>query len=146
MFGVAYQATDKVVVEGDIVWTGWSSFDMLPLTFTTAPGLSETINQNYGDAVALRFGGSYRRSDRATYRFGFYVDESPQPDETVGPILPGADRKGISFGYGYTGKKFQQDYYVLYVPFDERTTTTNQDGFNGTYDSSVVLIGASIGF
>lgn len=79
-------------------------------------------------------------------RFGLYYDETPQPDETVSPLLPDANRVGYSVGYGYAGKSIDVDAYFLYVAFDERTTTTNLDNFNGTYDTDVLILGASIGF
>ena len=88
----------------------------------------------------------HRLMIRACGRFGYYYDESPQPTEGVGPLLPDADRNGFTVGYGFNGGRVQQDYYVLYVDFNERTSRANFAGFNGTYESSVLLAGASLGW
>ena len=42
-------------------------------------------------------------SPTSQWRFGYVFDETPQPEEAVSPLLPDADRNGITIGYGYTG-------------------------------------------
>jgi len=65
----------------------------------------------------------------------------------VGPLLPDADRTGLSAGYGRPlGKKTYLDLALMYIRFSDRTTTTNLDVFNGRYKTRVWLFGASIGF
>ena len=34
----------------------------------------------------------------------------------------------------------------MYFPFDDRTTRTNADGFDGTYSTTAWLFGATFGF
>ena len=140
--GVAYEISEKLLVEADVNWTGWSSFDVVELEFVTAPALSETIPENYEDAQNYRIGVRYDTSDSRQWRFGVYFDETPQPEETVGPLLPDADRYGVTIGYGT--KRY--DVALMYVQFDDRTTTTNHDNFFGTYEFTIVLLGGSIRF
>lgn len=139
--GVAYALSDNAVVELDANWTGWSSFQEVVLDFVTAPDFSSTIPERYEDANNYRLGVRIGPDGRQ-WRFGAWFDESPQPDASVGPLLPDADRFGLSFGYG--AKRF--DLALMYVDFDERTTTTNQDGFLGTYNTTVLLLGATVRF
>ena len=145
--GVAYRFTDKWLAEFDLGWTGWSTYDGLIVKFDPSSGLEDLDRpQLWDDALNYRTGASYVLNDRSSLRFGLYFDESPQPDETVSPLLPDADRWGTTFGYGYTGEKYDVDAYGMYVTFDDRTTSTNLDGFNGTYSTNVWIVGAAIGF
>ena len=73
-------------------------------------------------------------------------DETPQPEKSVSPLLPGANRNGFSVGYGFTGGSLTWDLAVMYVPFDERTTNNQQDGFTGTYNTKAWLFGITLGF
>ncbi len=94
-----------------------------------------------------RFGLLWDVKGPGQWRFGAYFDETPQPDESVGPLLPDADRTGISAGYGRPiSKKVYIDLAAMAIGFAERTTTTNSDNFFGTYKTRVWLLGATLGF
>jgi len=145
--GVSCKLSDRWQAEFDLGWTGWSSFDSLVVQFDAASGLPDLVRpQGWDDVYNYRGGAEYTLNDRASVRFGLYFDETPQPDESVSPLLPDADRWGYSIGYGRTGGKVDFDAYLLYVDFDDRTTTTNLDNFNGTYKTGVWIVGASVGF
>jgi len=149
--GFAYRLADKMLVEADLVWHGWSSFDTLVIDFTERPDLTSERPQKWGDAYAYRFGFRWDTSSRSQWRFGYYYDESPQPVEGVGPLLPDADRNGFTVGYGYKGERVRSDFYVLWVAFNDRTTSdgttaVNLDGFDGRYETDVLLAGASFGW
>ena len=139
--GVAYHLSPTATVEVDVNRTGWSSFDEVVLDFVSAPSFSSVIPQHYEDANNYRVGLRLGPEDHQ-WRFGAWIDESPQPDEAVGPLLPDADRVGLSLGYGMK----RLDLALMYVEFDERTTTTNEDGFFGTYNTDVLLFGATVRF
>ncbi|MCH9651770.1 MAG: outer membrane protein transport protein [Deltaproteobacteria bacterium] len=139
--GFAFNLTEKLLTEVDINWTGWSSFDQLPLTFVGFPGLSSIIPQDYEDANNYRLGFNYSTGSGSEWRFGVGFDESPQPEEGVGPLLPDSDRTVFTLGYGTAGGKV--DLALMYLDSDDRTTTNNLDGFFGTYQTSAVLFGAT---
>lgn len=139
--GFALGMTRNLLMEVDINWTGWSSFDELPLSFTSAPGLSSVIPQNYDNAYNYRLGFNYTTASGSQWRFGYVFDESPQPDESVSPLLPDGDRNGFTVGYGTAGGKL--DLAFMYLASDTRTTTTNHDGFNGTYSTDAALFGVT---
>jgi long-chain fatty acid transport protein len=144
-FGVALMLTPDLLVEIDANWTGWSSFDELPFTFPDNPELSTVIPQNFDDAYNYRLGVNWTMSDRWQFRVGYVFDETPQPDEAVSPLLPDSDRNGFTLGVGYTGR-WNIDTALMYLPFDERETSTNHDNFNGTYNTTGVLFGITLGF
>lgn len=145
--GIAYRISPKFLVEGDFNWTGWSSFDTTEITFTDDPQFSTTIVSEWDDVMNYRFGLLWDVRGPSEWRFGAYFDETPQPEQSVGPLLPDADRRGLSVGYGRPiNNKTHFDMALMWVHFAERTTTNNLDGFYGTYQSEVWLVGASIGF
>lgn len=144
--GFSYKLGAATLVEVDVNRTGWSSFDTLDIEFPDDPALSESLVENWDDAYNYRLGVRFGVGHSSEWRFGYYFDETPQPDEAVSPLLPDADRNGVTVGYGWAGQRMKADFALLYVMLKDRTTTTNRDGFNGTYETSVWLLGASLGF
>jgi len=144
--GVNLAISPSVRLELDANWTGWSSFDEVPIRFPQAPHLSNIVHASWKDAWNYRAGLSWATSSGHEWRFGYVFDESPLPDESVSPLTTDADRNGFAVGFGYEFPGTSLDLALLYMPFDERTTTTNSDGFHGTYDITAWLFGASLGF
>lgn len=142
--GVAVGLTRQLLAEVDLNWTGWSSFDALPLVFATAPQLSSIVEQGYEDAYNYRVGLRYATARGSQVRFGVVFDESPQPDAAVGPLLPDSDRTG--FTVGYSGPRGRYDAALMYLDADTRTTLSNRDLFNGTYKTSAWLFGLTVNF
>ncbi len=140
--GVAFGLTEKMLVEVDVNWTGWGTFQELEILFVENPELSSVIVENYEDCFNYRIG---LRVDVGAnqWRFGYVFDETPQPDGSVGPLLPDADRNGFTIGFGWRDRF---DVAFMYLLFDERTTTTNYDNFFGTYDTTAWLLGATLKF
>jgi long-chain fatty acid transport protein len=144
--GVAFALSPDAKLELDANWTGWSTFDEVQLSFTGLPQLSSTIEEEWEDAMNYRAGFSWRRPSGCEWRFGYVFDETPQPDEHVSPLLPDADRNGLTAGWGRKFDETSLDLALMYLKFDERTTTVNADGFNGTYTTTAWLFGATFGF
>jgi long-chain fatty acid transport protein len=144
--GVAYTWNDWTV-EGDVNWYKWSSFQSLPITFTSRPDLSSVIPEGYSDTFQFR-GGIERRLDETwTVRGGYYRDNNPSPDSSVSPILPDADRNGIAVGATYKRGRLHIDAANLFVFFKDRSTNgVNRDQYNGTYKSHAELFSISIGY
>ena len=145
-FGMAYRFSPSFIVEADVNWTGWSSFSTLPLTFPNNPTLSSTVEENWNDAYNYRIGCNWATSATSEWRFGFVYDETPQPKEAMGPLLPDANRTGYTFGYGHKGGKFNTDIAFMYLPFENRSTAVNHDNFNGSYKNTAYLLGATLSF
>lgn len=140
--GVSVALTGNTRLNADVNWTGWSSFDQLEIKFLTAPALSSIVGQGWEDAYNYRIGVSYQANSGRVWRFGYVRDETPQVEESVGPLLPDANRNGFTVGLGT--KKW--DAALMYLLFDERTSLTNGDGFFGTYDTEAALLSGSYRF
>ncbi|RMF62700.1 MAG: type IX secretion system membrane protein PorP/SprF [Calditrichaeota bacterium] len=147
--GVFYQVTDKLGLEVDYVWFNWSVFDKVTLDFQD-DALDLSIDENYQDSYQIRVGASYEVNDKLSLRGGYVYDQTPQPVESVSPLLPDANRNDVSFGIGYNFGKYQVDVGYMLVLFQERSTVENgvgknPEGFNGTYYSRASLLNISFG-
>ena len=148
-FGIGRQLTPSWAAEIDVNWTQWSSFDRLELRFPAAPSGNLSIIEDWKDAWNVRAGFEHRGQDGASpwaFRAGYYYDESPQPTEGVGPLLPDANRHGITGGLGWRGERAAVDGYALVVLAEDRSTEgINRDDYNGTYSSTSFIAGVSLG-
>ena len=143
--GVMMALSQFWIVEIDVNWAGWSVFDELPVDFPENPEMSFTKVMNYEDVWNYRIGFQWTTGVNQ-WRFGYVYDETPQPDESVSPLLPDNKRNGFTVGWGHHGGRFGTDLALMYLPFGARTTTTNSDNFNGTYDTTSWLLGATLSF
>lgn len=150
--GLAFVLTPDLLLETDANWTGWSSFDEVPIDFTGGATNSlpdASIPEQWNDVYNYRAGVRWTLSERVEWRFGFVFDESPQPEEAVSPLLPDADRNGFTVGYGYTGSKVKADFALMYLDFDERTRARSfedESDYFGTFNTKAVLLGITVGF
>ncbi len=142
--GMAWQ-NEKWTISGQWGTMGWSSFDELPLSFPDYPHLSDVVVENYEDADQYRIGLEYRASAKFALRLGYLEDETPQPVESMSPLLGDGDRQGYTIGIGFNIGGVQTDIGYMYLTFDERHTGDNGgvslDGYEGSYNSKANLLG-----
>jgi long-chain fatty acid transport protein len=150
--GLLFALSPNLRLETDFNWTGWSSFDEVPITFTGGPGNalpSSVLPEEWEDVWNYRAGLRWTASPTSEWRLGYVFDETPQPEEGISPLLPDADRNGFTVGYGRTGPGFNYDLSVMYLIFDERTRDQSFQGegpFFGTYNTEAVLVGVTLNF
>jgi len=151
--GLAFALSPNLLLETDFNWTGWSTFDEVPITFTGGTGNSlpnTKIPQHWDDANNYRVGLRWTTGPTSQWRFGYVYDETPQPEEAINPLLPDANRNGVTIGYGHTGN-IGFDVALMYLVFDERsrhkTFTDDDEGdFFGTYNTHALLFGVTLNF
>jgi len=142
--GVAWNPRPDWTYEVDLLWTQWSAFDKLALRFPKDPTLDQDIIENYDDQFQIRLGAEHRMATW-TGRFGYYYDHSPAPSESVTPLLPDANRHGVTVGAGTTRGPWTIDAYNLFLFVENRSTEGKErDGYNGTYKTYVNSLGAAV--
>jgi long-chain fatty acid transport protein len=143
--GVAVALSRNWRLEIDANWTDWDVFQEVVVNFEGAlPDL--TIPQNWDDSNNYRAGLRWLVGPRTEWRFGYIFDETPQPEETLGPLLPDGDRDGYAIGFGYEGDRFSLDLALSYIDIEERTTLVNSDGYNGTWITDGILFASTFGW
>jgi long-chain fatty acid transport protein len=127
-------------------WMGWQSFKELPLTFVDYPYLSEVVEENYSNSSQYRLGAEWRMDDRWAFQAGALRDQTPQPTESMSPLLGDGNRTGVSLGFHYQHGNMWVDVSDLYLWFDGRSTGgASLDGYEGRYDTRANLIGVTLG-
>lgn len=148
--GVYYKFTEKLGAEFDYAWYGWSEFDKIDLVFDDAR-LNQTIPEDYKNSYQLRFGAHYDFNQNFSVRAGYIYDKTPQPVESVSPLLPDDTRDDWTFGFGYTAGRFTVDAGYMFVDIGRRSTVVdgegkNHNGFDGDYSSNADLFMLSLGY
>jgi long-chain fatty acid transport protein len=144
--GLAW-SNEKLTISGQYGEMGWSVFDELQIDFPDYPGLSSTIVENYEDSEQYRFGLEWQASPVWAIRLGYVFDETPQPPESMSPLLADGDRDGYTAGLGFVSKSSSWGFDIgyEYLLMEERSTGgQSNDGYDGLYHDGVAhLFGAS---
>jgi len=163
--GVAFGITPNWLVELDVNRTGWSKFKEVAIEGTDATAQAifgpnaanpngTIIPEDWENANNYRIGARWTTSPTTQVRFGYVYDETPQPEASVNPLLPDANRQGLTVGYGSNGKGFNWDVALMYLKFQERkrNETRSVNGiptepvFHGTYNTTAYLLGLTLGW
>lgn len=147
--GLAW-SNEKFTISGQYGVMGWSVFEELNIQFPEYPDLNSVVREDYDDSKQYRFGVDWRVSRMWALRAGYGFDESPQPIESMSPLLSDGDRDFYSAGIGFISKKGNWGFDVgyEYLTLQERSTEgRSYDGFDGLFhDAGAHLFGASFTF
>ncbi|HEY6196215.1 MAG TPA: outer membrane protein transport protein [Candidatus Eisenbacteria bacterium] len=145
-WGLAWNPQPEWTYEIDGVWTGWSAFEKLPLKFAKDASLNQDVIENYGDQYQVRVGTEHR-SQRWTWRAGYYFDQAAAPPESLTPLLPDANRHGATLGFGADRGHWHYDLYNLFLFVEKRSTEQRErDGYDGVYKTYVNSLGATLAY
>ena len=99
--GFGYTGFEKTTLSIDYAYTGWKSFNQLPVNFQgAAKANSKVLQEDYNNTSSLRLGAEHWLSNGWALRGGFAAAASAAPKETVTPLLPEMDRQlGMIGGY-----------------------------------------------
>jgi long-chain fatty acid transport protein len=153
--GLAFNLTESLTLSTDVHYLLWSAYDKFTVE-VDVPGFEDKdVDENWKDSFLFRGGLEYNLNESIALRAGFLYDQTPQPDETVDPILPDANRWAVTGGFGYKSGGFVLNVAYQYEPFQDRTSENRNVlvhpllGINlgqGTYKTTAHLIGISLGF
>ncbi len=142
--GVAYKLTDQLLVEADVQMWGWSVFK--ELVVEGLPTGTETIDEDYEDAIEFRMGFEYWKTEDLALRAGFIYDVTPVPAKSISPLLPDASRTGFTFGIGKRFGSMTIDAAFMYLMFADADTDGKHSVYNGVYKNSGLLFGFNVGY
>jgi len=142
--GIYHDINDQWAVMGEVQWTGWNSFDELRVQFNTLPLPDSVTVEDWDNSWFAALGATWKPSDKLTLRGGIAYDQTPIPDATRTPRIPGNDRTWISAGVSYAvtpGISLDAGYTHIFV--DNSTVALNQgvaEELNVTYEHSVDIL------
>ena len=150
--GTSVKATDKLTVNGGVVYTMWSSYDELAINFD--PALLgkipvSTTEKDWESVWRYQLGAEYALNDTWALRAGYIYDNAPDPDAHVDYIVPSNDRNLFSIGAGYKKGDFFCDLaytylYILNRDIDARPTEGVMPGSFEEGDAH--MVGVSVGY
>ncbi|HEY2989654.1 MAG TPA: outer membrane protein transport protein [Candidatus Binatia bacterium] len=109
--GIFWQMTPAWGAELVYEFQRWSEFNAIRAKFSPPPfGISSfTLTENWKDSNTLRLGSFYRLTKNWELRGGLGLEQSPIPNKTLNPAIPGADLLTLNGGIGYNWEGFSVD-------------------------------------
>lgn len=153
--GAAFNLSDQVILTADVHYVLWSAFDVieveadvpdLPVALDFGP-----IDEDFKDSFLFRVGVQYQVNENLALRGGFLYDQTPQPVESMDPMLPDSNRWALTAGLGLKVGSIVIDAAYQYEPFKDRISPNRDIYFpldlgEGTYSTTAHLFGVSFGF
>jgi long-chain fatty acid transport protein len=108
--------------------------------------LTQTSVKDWANTWMVRVGGEYR-FEQLALRAGFIYDKTPQPNKSVEPMLPDANRVEGTVGIGTKiVEHLTLDFAFQFILFSDRTVTSPENVFPGTYKNKAYLFGLDIAY
>ncbi|MFP5504764.1 MAG: OmpP1/FadL family transporter [Gammaproteobacteria bacterium] len=144
--GAAFQATDKLLLVGDVKRINWAdTMQNFSMSFTAdqsagndlsgafGPGadlrggtLDATLFQRWEDQTVYQIGGAYQVNKQLTLRAGFNYAENPVPDQYLNALFPAIVERHITAGFGYGFNDAQTiDFSLQHAPEVSATNPGN---------------------
>lgn len=120
--GVAYNATDSLMVVADIKHIGWKkAMKQFRMTFSTTDfgglDMDMTLPQDWKDQNVIEVGAAFKTTDALTLRAGLNLASNPVPDSTMNPLFPAIAENHLTLGMGYSLSNVSSlDFSYVYVP------------------------------
>lgn len=145
--GLAVTTVPNTDLEFDFTHTTWSRFKSLDVAFANTPQVNLHRPENWKDTNSYRIGVNHAANQHWDVRFGLVYDKNPEPTSEVSPLLPDADREGVSFGTGYHQGAWFIDWSAFILHFKQRSTMgQSADFINGTYKTDAALFSVNLGY
>lgn len=139
--GLAFKPKDNLTLTADFQRTHWSNF-RIDVKFDN-PGIAlhnKDYSADWKDSNRYRVGAEYKLNERWSLMCGYYYDEAPLPDKSVGfTNIVDVDRNSIDLGVGYKWLRtgWRLDVHYAYAWGDREINDVD-------YSQRVHDIGASI--
>lgn len=137
--GLAYQATDKLMIAADYKRINWADvMKNFRMHFVADGGMGTmdaTLYQDWKNQDVFMIGGSYKYSDALTLRAGVNLAGNPIPDKYMNYLFPATIKDHYTLGFGYIFSKAASiDFSYVYAP--EVSVTNPNTGIRTTHGQS----------
>ena len=97
-FGLHHQLSPRWAVLAEASWTNWARFEELVVEFDNPAQADSVTTEQWESTWMYALGLNFMPTPAWTLRTGVGFDESPVPDETRTPRIPGNDRTWLGVG------------------------------------------------
>lgn len=150
-FGLHYDLNQEWAVMGQAEWTNWSEFKTLRVEFDNDNQPDSVTEEEWKDSWFFAAGTTWRPMavEGLTLRLGVAYDQSPVPESTRTPRIPGEDRYWIAAGVGYAPASWLDislGYTHIFIPnadIDLKATDTGnaaRGNLEGEYEANIDII------
>lgn len=145
--GLAYQASDQLLLVADYKRIGWKgvmkNFDM---QFTASGNagmlaglngavMNATLYQNWKNQNVFMIGAAYKLNPALTLRAGLNLADNPIPNGNMNPLFPATIKDALTLGFGYQISAASSfDFSLTHSP--EVSATNNNMGVKTTHAQS----------
>jgi long-chain fatty acid transport protein len=126
--GLFWQMTPAWGAELVYEYQRWSEFNDIRAKFSPPPfGISSfTLVENWKNSSTLRLGSFYRLTKNWELRAGVGLEQTPIPNKTLNPAIPGANLLTLNGGLGYKWEKFFVDLGYQAVFYKTRRVSNSE--------------------
>jgi long-chain fatty acid transport protein len=124
--GLFWQINPSWGTEFVYEYSRWSEFKTLSASFSPTPTFlgspvsGFSLPEGWKNTSTLRLGSFYQLTKNLELRGGMTVEETPIPNRTLNPAIPGADLLALSAGIGYSWDKLSMDLGYMAVFYKTR--------------------------
>ena len=137
--GVAYQATEKLMLVADYKRINWSdvmkNFEMRYTANGVTGVMDAKLYQNWDNQNVFMIGGSYKYNNALTLRAGVNLSSNPVPSKNLNALFPATIENHYTLGFGYAFNKVSSiDFSYSYAP--EVSETNPNTGIKTTHSQT----------
>lgn len=144
--GIAYQATEDLLIAFELDWVMWSTYDSLSFAFDQSGELLNSSNpREYKDSFIPRIGIQYNMMDNLQLRAGAYYDISPTNSDYFTPETVSLNTFAYTLGLSYSPIDMLSIDVSFLQLFGQKTEMQYApDNFKGTYQTITYIPGLGV--
>lgn len=150
--GYQYKPNEKLKMEIDLGWTGWSSFDRQDIAFGTSNAVLDSfsrVNRDFRDPISINTGMSYAIDEYWNLSGGYYFYQMSSSKSNYSADVPDGHRHGFSIGLQHMKENITVGLVYIFT-FTQETEISNTVGaangadIDGTYSTYVHVLSAGM--
>ncbi|NCN07708.1 hypothetical protein GW933_03360 [Candidatus Falkowbacteria bacterium] len=139
--GIAYQFTDRLTVDFDANWYGYSkTVNSMTLQFDKL-NFGKTTKLNWQDNFSLHLGARYRLNNDWWLRAGMAYQNSAIPDSTISQLTPDASGWDVAFGLECEKDNFSFGVGTIYGWGENDVEPNFGVRYPGKYEAQTLTVG-----
>ncbi len=150
--GLVYRLSENLTMNVDVQYSLWSNtqksmeFDFnnfvwqnnIPANDSLSGIRAARFTLDFQNTIDAGVGLNLKLSD-INLRFGYRLSQTPNSESTYSYLFPSVDQHRVSVGLGYIDENLSADLSVAYAFGTEKEIKGLEKGFNGKFNSNLVI-------